>query len=787
MSNNFLSSFEDIFQTEKSKEQRQTDNVLDTKKSDNIQDDDFFERLMLEAIEQKRTETGSYSETASDQDDWLDEIDDLVDEIVPDRREVIKSKTGFRHSRQAMLKRGTHKGIDVDVKYSIPGKVEVEISVTEEVYSSKPLENGDLVNNCVILAEISKDRYLGNCKKVTFLKTGDYQPYRDNEIEITRGPLTGMYGFIKTIYRPRVGILLNNSPITVDVDDIFYKDILLNNGKYFNVTEIKLGASGDYVINGYEIGDNNIKTISVNDIKQMMPGFQMGADIQEVEVHSDDESVFVQESEEKSVLGDQDESEEDDFDISSDTFDDVPGDNDDQHQQKSTFRDVERTSFMFSGWTSKQKGYIDIIKRILNIMVVDESLINTFELLEQLESVLDNFDKQITKAGEDFVVHSSQIDIKMILACLVVYKLSKEDEHFAGFDEYIKTLYNNDYFSGDITASMLAELYRVFKCTEIQRTRVEFERVTMFMKCYNRLLQGILGISLTLRAKIEKRIYEPVTRKERQYDKRTFILPDQLIPEIRLTDQDLDRKILWGPEYLKRIPKWKEFLQVKASQSTDNVKAIYSYIEKNIENSPIVLYKLRKDIVELLKKHKECDNTCSDNNINLGIKKIFGDREKMSGLTKTEKDTISYYITLKKFVPDFLKDMEKVRSNIQRKKTERMETIKRERESLMQRRTESVNKPIVVESERSKMVNKLKSILIRVFRERFDTTCRDEECKFKEVLEKVKRVLSNQEQMMLKGEEVDMFRKFAAEHSDYKMPEPPKIPKIILRLKKPGN
>jgi hypothetical protein len=785
MSKSFLSSFEN----------------LDKK------NDDLLESLMSQAISEKR-KTEEY--TSDSDDDWLGEVDDAIDEIInqdtevdrreqeQDRREQ-ETKTGFKHSTLAMLTTGTHKGVDVEVQYIIPGKAEVEISVTEEVYSEKRLENGDIINNCVILAETGKNKYLGNCKKVTFLKTTEYLPYRDNEIEITRGPLAGMYGFIKTIFRPRIGILLNNAPVTVDINDIFYKDLLLKNGKYFEVTHVKLDETKSYIISGKELGDQYIKTVRLDDIREMMPGFKLGFEQEQVETHSDDESVMIAESEEKSVIGSDS---EEDFDIFQDDLDvdlgvdlGVDLDVDTEDQQKSTFRDVERTSVMFTALSTQQKSYIENVKRILNIMSLDESLINNSEIVDQLESVLGNFDSKITKAGENFIVYSSQIDIKMIIACLVVYKLAKEDENFPGFDAYINALYKGGYFTGDVTTSMLAELYEIFPCTELKRTRVDSERVTMFMQCYNRLLQKMLGINLTLRARVEKRVYEPIARKERQYDKRTFILPDQLIPEIKLTDDDLDKRVLWGPEYSKRIPKWKQYITSKAMASKGTTKKVYDYLNENIENSPVLLQRLQKKVVAMLSRRepefskafgKCADPDCIDKIIGKYVKIVLG-----RDISANDKDTISYYIAVNKFVPEFLADMAKVKSSIQSKKTERLQKIESERKSLMERRSEilkaqSTPKTIEKAVKQETDVDKLQRILVRVFRDKFDTGCRDDDCKFKQVIEKVKRVLSNQEQMLLKKEELEMFRKFATQHSDYKPPtQPPKIPKIILRLKKP--
>ena len=114
-----------------------------------------------------------------------------------------------------------------------------------------------------------------------------------------------------------------------------------------------------------------------------------------------------------------------------------------------------------------------------------------------------------------------------------------------------------------------------------------------------------------------------------------------------------------------------------------------------------------------------------------------------------------------------------------------LEEISTERQKLLERRR-------VISEQREKekkgtltVVDKIKIILRRTFKDTFDEMCKDEECKMKEVVEKVRRVLSNQEQMLLTSDEVEMFRKFASDNSDKVANTGFKIPKIILKIKKP--
>ena len=63
----------------------------------------------------------------------------------------------------------------------------------------------------------------------------------------------------------------------MEIDDIFYTDILLKSGKYFQVTRIELDKEKKYKIYGEELGGTS-KVISMSDIKKMMPGMDIIGD-----------------------------------------------------------------------------------------------------------------------------------------------------------------------------------------------------------------------------------------------------------------------------------------------------------------------------------------------------------------------------------------------------------------------------------------------------------------------------------------------------------------------------
>jgi hypothetical protein len=766
---------------------------------------------MSQAINQRdKLRNGDVDSDASSDSFGLDEaINDVVGEnkeeesepeSEPDRRiksvpsKKVERLSGFRHSIYGAIVRGPNKGKQVEIKYVMPGKLEIEIGINEEIYTSRDLSNGDMINNCIVLAVLGRDRYLGHCKKVTFLKEKDVIRYGNENVKIIRGQLAGIQGIVRKEYKTKVGVTYNGAPLTVDESDLFYKDILLKNGKYFNVVDVKLDDGG-YIITGKEFGDNNIKQITNDDIQEMMSGFKMQGNV-DVEYIRDDVSFRHSERSETGSVGSFE-----DFDTSSPDRDaDYEYEYENEEGERSTFRDAERTSRMFSGWSSRQKTWMDLVNKIMKTFIITEEL-NTFSLVEQIESVLVHFDKKIISSGENFDIYSSSIDVQMIIACIVVYLLVRLDESFAGFDNYISQLYNGGYFSGRVVESVLVELPDVFVCPELKRTKMDFDRVKMLMNCYNRLVQNVLGLSLSLDPKIEVRKFEPVIRKVDRYSKKTFILPDDLIDGLVINDDNVNMNILWSPNYMKRIEKWRNTLLEKMRGSTGTKSRIYDFIQKNIENSVVVSYRLRGDVIKFLGLRysdfasglSNCngDRKCEDEYIVKSIKKVFEEvldksgKGKFKTVSQDEYELLQRYMRLGDFIKEFLSDMGKLRDYLKSNREKHLEEISTERQKLLERRR-------VISEQREKekkgtltVVDKIKTILRRTFKDTFDEMCKDDDCKTKEVVEKVKRVLSNQEQMLLTSEEVSMFRNFASDNSDNLPNTGFKIPKIILKIKKP--
>jgi hypothetical protein len=803
---------------------------------DKPNDQDFLDKIMSQAISQMKGDDISQRKG----DDFDTELDDLVNEIEDmdfdsisepsieedkmqqvqiqtqskkddDRRSVMSElvlpspirkdiKTSFSHSNIAIIVSGVNKGKDVEVKYYTPGKLEIEFGMNQEIISNTQLRNGDIINNCVVLAQLSPTKYLGHCTNVTFISPDDVERYgKDgiNRAEILYGSLTGVHGLIRNEYKPKVGVVLDNTPMTINVEDIFYKDLLLKNDKYFQVSNVIMVDYDQYTLTGREMGSQQDKDITMDDVKQIMRGFKIGGKIEE---SYDDDVVSYRHSvasERSSEPSDKSETSELLFDDTLDTFD-FGGEED---RQTSTFKDVERTQVVFQGWSMKQKSYIDLVKRILSKNDLPDDTLDMYKTLDSIETILSYFDKEVSNSGENFDIYSSNIDVKMIIACIVAYSLVGVEGGFIGFSKYVEKLFNSGYFSGDLAGSVLVELRDVFECTELKRTRVQFERVTMLMTCFNRLIQAKLGTNISLESTQGIRrtdtTVEPVVRKVNQYDRKGFTLPEQLFSDEPL---DVDTKILWGPNYSERISKWRTLINGKLRGSSGTTHKVYSFIEKNIEMSPMVLYKLRDSIVDILKNNNvnitdlmsSCNKvrTCEDEVIRSQLKILVDDIlvRKIKRITTDEYEKINIYLRLGDFVREFLSDMKKLYEYNKTKRQRRFEELASERESSLQRRSEAISR-VQTQSEPSVRIqsvdDQIRMLLKRTLKYKFDENCKDEQCKVKELVTTVKRVLNTQEQMLLTPDEVKLLREYYNKYSDLVVQEPKQLPKIILKLRRP--
>ena len=133
MSNSFTSSFE---------------NINDESSSNN-----FLESIMSDAIKQRDKLKNKSEDSASDISDDSFELDRAIDEVigetsnqgkvVRDKKDEVRKFSKFRHSIYGSIIKGPNKGKQIEIKYVMPGKLEIEIGINqlnEKISSSLPLK-----------------------------------------------------------------------------------------------------------------------------------------------------------------------------------------------------------------------------------------------------------------------------------------------------------------------------------------------------------------------------------------------------------------------------------------------------------------------------------------------------------------------------------------------------------------------------------------------------------------------------------------------------------------------
>ena len=711
-----------------------------------------------------------------------------IDKKVNVDKNVVDKRQGknFTHSMYGLIVVGPKKGSEIEIRYVLPSKIEVEVGVNIDIRSSKLLNIGDVVNNCVILSKTGDETYLSHCKTSIFFKENDLIINNDEAIILT-GQFKDQRGIIKYKQEAKVGVAFTDGRASIfNLSDIFYKDLLLQNGKYFNVINVDTET-----IRGKELGDISIKTITLDDIKELMPGFIFQPFIQESEQIEDaNERIFMQnelsndsDNESDNELNNESDNESDN-ELNSESGDlgDL-GDLGDAFESKASFKDIERTSVVFSGWTRQQKDYIKIIKNILNNLDINEDNMNMSNILEDIQGSLEHFTKMISKTNFDML--NSSIDILMIIACIVAYSVIKRGEfNFSSMKEYVNYLFKRGYFVGDINKSVLVELPDVFSCKNLKRSRVNLEKINMLMDCFNTILQNVLNRVVDISKRKSSVIeYDTIHRRENKYEKRGFLLPSDLK---NISKEDVNKKILWNPRYKDRIERWRSYINTKVESSNGIKRNIYEFINKNIESSPLVLFSLRMEVIAWIKSRypdtfmacnndKQCEEDVITKYIKITIDSVLDKRGKSRQVSNEDYEMLQRYKSMRDFTNQFIEDIEKVEEQAKQAKEDKLKELSSDLGS-------SRSSVKSVKSPREKMINWLSN----KFRYKLDETCKDETCKDRDISNKLKEILSKYKSK-LSDAETEMVQDFISETKEESpKQEQRKIPKIILRLKQPA-
>lgn len=564
----------------------------------------------------------------------------------------------FDHSMDAMIVSGVNKGRQVEVKYVLPANYEVEIGVNYDIDSSKRLEKGEIINHCVVLAEIGVNKYLTHCKKMLFLQDRDIKHIKDGIVMIRHGDYKGVMGRIIKYNESKIGALLNFAPIIINRNELFFNDILLQNGKYFQVNRVELDDQGLYRMYGFEFGYPSEKMITSNDILEMSMGFKINSNKKEEVRDMKEETTFdfggelsEEETEEMGEDETEEMGEEETEEMGEDEESEEMGE-DETEEMRSAFKDRMRV-YEEKSLTKKKAIYYDIVKKILEIKNIGiDDIGNIYNLVDEIENVLEKITNKLKIYNINFDMGTSLIDLRMIIACMVAYRIVVKGMGLGGFKMYISELYENKFFVGNIMNSVLLNAPEVFNCSNLKKTRVELQKIEMLMICFDKEIQSLLNYQIRfdeirpidLSDLGDTSDLIALKRKPNVFSKRKF----STMEDIRKGEIPVGaKKMVWSGKQMLKIKHIKEKLK--------NKSGVDKYIYENIVNSPLLLKTARDDVVQyLFNKYKEdfmsnydkcSEEKCQDRVIKQYLKEI-----------KTKNEVITKYLKLLDVVFQIMND-----------------------------------------------------------------------------------------------------------------------------------
>lgn len=636
-----------------------------------------------------------------------------MDDNTSDEKQIIDKIKGmslnkninFKHSIYGIIKSGGYKGKEVEIREYYPAKYEVIVDKRGYISINKDMKQGDKVMDCEVISEVEKNKYLVSCKKTVLFAKRNIK-IRGNKVNIIKGEMKGEIGELVKEHKAKLLVSFDAEGTRImrfmDVDDIFYTDVLLKNGKYFQVSRIELGGENNYKIYGNEIG-GELKMITMSDIKKMMPGMDIiGKKIVEDTVDQEDEFISEYISEDTSESDEMDEEE---------LGEEEPED------FKQTFRDIERTEIITQQLNFIQRGYYDMIKMILDINGESIDNVNAYDIIDNIEIVVNKLNKIIKTQNINFDISGSKIDMKILISLLVSYEMVKSELIFEGYQKYIKNLFDKNFFYNTLDELMVSFLLRkdntIFKCDnktlrDFYKSKKYYNIVENIILCFNDVLKTILDVPVDI-TKMKSSIVELEKVERIEKDKKRLITLNDIIKDDIIIDA---KRILWNPEGEKIVNDFKDLLMRSSKTVEGEIKmevderriavledkrGLYKYVYDNLDMAPMVLYKVGSNLINVLSnrfsgfemEYKECMGKimCGDAIIRKYLDMFFDKKGKVKGVTEEEYLNMKRYYELSRIFDRLINRInKKVRKPKKELKEEKIKSKELETEKILQSR-----------------------------------------------------------------------------------------------------
>jgi hypothetical protein len=490
----------------------------------------------------------------------------------------------------------------------------------------KPQTQGDvdLQGQYGTLQRMIKEQYIISRKKNVLLAKGDVKSidHKNNTLIIKGGFYKGSEGklvykhpAILTVYVDSISKKVNShivnengkfvhKPLTPN--DVFYMDILLKNGNYFEVKEVV----GNKII-GVERASNGYipKEIAESDVESYQPGFSFSTKPTGTSTMDTVSSAFVQDDNDSDVENDSD-NESDFADPETDETDETnpfevfTRDIVEPEEMKSSYKDSERTAMMTSQLTKKQLEIKNKIDNVTSMYGVGDE-INIYNLIAKVESMIDEIKGHLKEKN---IAFWSPMDEKYIIFGVVFHEIVKR-----GFghviaqpkqdivQEFIEDLMNKKYINKKDTVEsvFLRGDWSVLFSAEDDviaslRKKKEFAQIAriIFTNCLRVITHYLGDINLKNRFILREEDLIPLGRKKEEVVK--VIYPKDLVQN---NIPSTAEKVMWGPKFSKLIDQYKNSLAQKANSSSNNTnKIVYEYVLENLQRAPFALAELAEDI-----------------------------------------------------------------------------------------------------------------------------------------------------------------------------------------------
>ena len=658
--------------------------------------------------------------------------DTSEDELIKKIKQMnVKSNVvRFTHSIYGIIRSGEYKGREVEIREYYPGKVEALVDKKGYISIGKKMNIGDKIMGCEVVSEVKKlkdniYKYLINCKKSVLFPKNSVK-IEKGMVKILKGKMKGLTGKLLKVYKARLLVTFDAGGSRImkfmNMEDIFYTDLLLNSDNYFNIDKVeKIGDK--YQIFGRErvIGKPDIqKMIGLSDIKKYMPGVSLEGSKKVEEMLKDEVEYVSEEIDRDNEIIEDDMEDGSEMDYESETEDVL----EEEPDMVKLYKDIERTEIITQQLSSIERDYYNIIKNILDISGESIDNINPYDIINTIEMIVGKMNKLISDNKINFDISGSKIDMRMLIALLVAYEMQRSGLIFESFKIYITDLFNKNYFYSKVDDLMVSFFLRkdnvLFKC-DLKRLRDSYKSkkyyniVEELMLCLDGILKKMLNIPVSLKMDkmdtgllLEK--VEPIVKEHKRFITFEDIINDDISKDAR--------KIVWSPLYEGVVNEFKKALNESIRLITGEMKMeinekslvvmeekveLYKYVLENLDMAPMALNWLAKVFMNVLVnrfedfegEYMECgmnELMCKDSVIKVYVDKFFGDTKgKSKMISDVEYLAMKRYNELSRIFGRLVERLnEKIRKPKKEKIQKELEEKKVEKEKLLKKRKEII-------------------------------------------------------------------------------------------------